>query len=249
MFIVMSNEEILRGLGLSEREAKVYLALIELGQTTVGPIAKKTRIQHPKIYQTLEKLIDRGLVNFVIKSKTKYFQAQDPKQLLNILKEKERSFLEIFQDLREKQKFSQDKQVATIYEGYESIKAMYETILNELNKNGYYYVFAFKDEYLKSPLASRFLRNVHQKLSEKKVDDRLIANISIKKEFKENYGGIRGIKFRFTKMNLPLGLMIINNRVINWVWGERPTAIEIISRQIALQYKKFFLEIWKSSKT
>ena len=59
-------EDILKSIGLSEREIKVYLALLELGQTTVGPVATKTRIQHPKIYQTLEKLIDKGLVNFII---------------------------------------------------------------------------------------------------------------------------------------------------------------------------------------
>ena len=80
------EEEIFRDIGFSEREIKVYLALLGIGQTTVGPIAAETRLQHSKVYQTLEKLIDRGLVSYVIKSKTKYFQAHNPKQILNILK-------------------------------------------------------------------------------------------------------------------------------------------------------------------
>ena len=83
---------ILKEIGFSDREIKVYLALLELGETTVGPIASRTRIQHSKIYQTLEKLIDKGLISFIIKSKTKYFQAQNPNQILNMLKEKERRF-------------------------------------------------------------------------------------------------------------------------------------------------------------
>ena len=239
---------ILKEIGFSDREIKVYLALLELGQSTVGPIASRTRIQHSKIYQTLEKLIDKGLASFIIKSKTKYFQAQNPKQILNMLKEKERRFSELLPKLQQKRKFSQEQQIATVYEDYKAIKAMFESILEELNNKSYYYVFAFKEEYTESKLASRFLRNIHIQLSEKKVDDRLIANISIKKEFKKNYSGIKNMKYRFTNINLPLGLMIINNRVINWVWGERPTAIEIISNQIAQQYKKFFLEIWKTSK-
>ncbi|MBS3149728.1 hypothetical protein J4455_03490 [Candidatus Woesearchaeota archaeon] len=241
-------EEIFRDLGFSEREIKVYLALLELGATTVGPIAAKTRLQHSKVYQTLEKLIDKGLVSFIIKSKTKYFQAQDPKQILNILKEKEKRFSEILPKLKEKQKYSKEKQIATVYEGYKAIKSMFDFILEELNNKSYYYVFAFKDDYLTSELASRFLRGIHMQLSEKKVDDRLIANISIKKEFERNYLDIKDMKYKFTNINLPLGLMIINDRVINWVWGERPTAIEIVSKQIAQQYKKFFLEIWKISK-
>lgn len=241
-------EKILKELGFSERETKVYLALLELGSITVGPIAAKTRIQHAKVYQTLEKLIDKGLASYIIKSKTKYFQAQSPKRILSSLKEKEREFLAILPRLEEKQEFSKEPQVARVHEGYKAIKAMFESIIEGLNKNSHYYVFAFKEEYLHSPLASRFLRQVHMQLAEKKVDDRLIANSSIKKDFKKNYAGIKNLKAKFTNLNLPLGLMIIDNKVINWVWGKRPTAIEITSKQIASQYQKFFLEIWKTSK-
>ena len=239
---------ILKEIGFSDREIKVYLALLELGETTVGPIASRTRIQHSKIYQTLEKLIDKGLISFIIKSKTKYFQAQNPNQILNMLKEKERRFSGLLPKLQQKRKFSQEQQIATVYEGYKAIKSMFDSILEELDNKSYYYVFVFKEEYTKSKLASRFLRNIHIQLSEKKVDDRLVAHTSIKEEFKKNYSDIKNVKYRFRNINLPLGLMIINNRVINWIWGERPTAIEIISSQIAQQYKKFFLEIWKTSR-
>ncbi len=241
------EEGILSELGFSEREIKVYLALLELGATKVGPIASKTRMQHSKIYQTLEKLIDKGLISYVIKSKTKYFQALDPKRILGIIQEKERRCNEILPLLKKKREFSLEPQVARVYEGYQAIKAMFDEIVGALGKKGYYYVFAFKDEYLFSPLAARFLRNIHQQLSEKSVDDRLIAHHSIKKDFKKNYKGIPYIKYRFTSLHIPFGLMIINDRVINWVWGERPTAVEIHSKQIAMNYKEFFLEIWKAS--
>ncbi len=242
------EKEILQELGFSEREAKVYLAMLELGETTVGPIASKTRIQHSKIYQTLEKLIDRGLVRFIIKSKTKYFSAQDPKQIINLLQDKERSFLEILPNLEKRKEFAKEQQVAIVYEGYKAIKTMFDVILDSLNKNSFYYVFAFRHEYIESDIAKNFLRQIHIKLAEKEVDDRLIAHFSVKKEFINNYGDIKNIKSRFTEMNLPLGLMIINNKVINWIWSERPTAIEIDSKQIAEQYRKFFLDIWKKTK-
>src|SRR3989338_5537370 len=241
------EEDVLRDLGFSEREIKVYLALLELGSTTVGPIASKTRLQHSKVYQTLEKLIDRGLVTFVIKSKTKYFQAEEPKHILSMIKEKERSFKEILPELEQKQKQAQSPQTAKVYEGYKAIKSMFESILEELNNKSYYYVFAFKDEYVESPLASRFLRDIHQQLLEKKVDDRLIAHKSIKSEFLKNYSDIPKIKYKFTSLKIPFGLMIIDDKVINWIWGKRPTAIQIVSQQMAKQYKEFFLEIWRLS--
>ena len=167
---------------------------------------------------------------------------------MNIIKEKERKFSEILPQLEQKQQFSYDPQIATVYEGYKAIKAMFDSILDEMNKSSYYYVFAFKDEYLSSKVASGFLRNIHMKLAEKGIDDRLIAHQSIETEFKKNYSDLKNIKYKFTKTNLPLGLMIIDDRVINWVWGERPTAVEILSKQISKQYRQFFLEMWKIAK-
>ena len=242
-------EKVLKELGFSEREIKVYLALLELNSTTVGPIASKTRIQHSKVYQTLEKLRDKGLASYIIKSRTKYFQAENPKRILAALKEKERDFLEILPQLEQKQMHAKQPQTAKVYEGYKAIKSMFESIIEETGSKSYYYVFAFKDEYLNSPLASRFLRQVHMQLAEKKIDDRLIVNSAIRREFKKNYAEIKNMKCRFTHLNLPRGLMIINDKVINWMWNERPTAIEITSKQIALQYKTFFLEIWNASKS
>ena len=42
---------------------------------------------------------------------------------------------------------------------YKAIKSMYVSLIDELDKNSYYYVFAFKDTYLKSKLDQRFFRN------------------------------------------------------------------------------------------
>jgi len=241
-------EKIFRELGFTERETKVYLALLDLGETKMGPLAAKTRLQPSKIYQTLEKLIDRGLVTFVLKSKIKYFQAQDPKEILNILKEKERAFSEVLTDLQQRKKFSQERQVAKVYEGYKGIKSMYNSLIDSLNSKSYYYVFAFRSEYQDSSLASRFLKDVHIRLNQKRVDDRIVGHRAVKKKIVDNYGNINHIKLRFTNHNFPTGLVIVDDRIINLVWGDRPTAVEIISSQIARQYKEFFLEMWKEAK-
>jgi len=141
--------------------------------------------------------------------------------------------------------YSKEQQVATVYEGEKSIKSMFNNILDDLKKGSNYYIFALKQDYT-SENCLRFLRNLHMKISEKQSDNRLILHNSIKKIFLKNSGDINNIKHKFTKLNLPPGLMIINDKVINWSWGERPTAVEITSKQIAEQYKTFFLEVWKN---
>ena len=49
-------------IGLTEGEAKVYLALSELGSSTVGPIVKKSRVAYSNIYDILQQFVD-GLEN------------------------------------------------------------------------------------------------------------------------------------------------------------------------------------------
>jgi len=237
-------KETFRELGYSEREIKVYLALLELGSSKVGPIAAKTRMQHSKVYQTLEKLIDKGLVTYVMRSKIKHFQAEDPKHILKILKEKENKFLEIMPELKLKQQFAQEPQIATVYEGYKAIKVMFDNIFEEMDKKSHYYIFALKEEY-DSQTALRFLRHLHLKVSEAGSDNRIIIHKSIKNKFLKNSGDLKKIKSKFTSLKLPPGLMIINDRIINWTFGERPTAVQIKSKQISDNYKNFFLEVWK----
>ena len=60
----------LREAGLTEGEIKVYLALLELGSSTTGPIVDKSGISRSIIYQILEKLMEKGLVSFITKEKT-----------------------------------------------------------------------------------------------------------------------------------------------------------------------------------
>jgi len=61
-------EKILEEIGLEHIEAKIYLALVELGETTAGDIAKKTNLQRSTTYLYLEKLIKLGLVSYIFRN-------------------------------------------------------------------------------------------------------------------------------------------------------------------------------------
>ena len=55
-------EKELQNLGFYKNEAKVYLALLELGFTSTGPLIKKTNLHRNIVYESLDKLITHGLV-------------------------------------------------------------------------------------------------------------------------------------------------------------------------------------------
>ncbi|RMD45562.1 TrmB family transcriptional regulator, partial [Candidatus Pacearchaeota archaeon] len=56
------HEALLKEIGLTNGETKVYLSLIKIGESTVGPIAKKSGVSLSKIYEILNNLIKKGLV-------------------------------------------------------------------------------------------------------------------------------------------------------------------------------------------
>ena len=84
----MEEINILTEIGLTKGQAKVYLALISLGQSSTGQIVKEAKVARSKVYEMLDKLIEKGLVNYVIKENTKYFDASNPSQISKYLKEK-----------------------------------------------------------------------------------------------------------------------------------------------------------------
>ncbi len=53
----------LKNAGLSENEAKVYLAALELGETSVYRLAKKSLVKRTTTYLAVETLKEKGLMN------------------------------------------------------------------------------------------------------------------------------------------------------------------------------------------
>src|SRR3989338_11529589 len=94
----------LQRFGLSEKEAKTYLACLELGETGAGDISIKSNLPRTLVYDILERLIDIGLASYAIKNNKKYFQASNPEKLSRILKEKQESISKILPKLKELQK-------------------------------------------------------------------------------------------------------------------------------------------------
>lgn len=92
---------LLEKLGFSEKEAKVYLAALEMGEDSVQNIAKKAGVNRATTYVILEKLMGLGLISTYEKDKKTYFVAENPKELENILNEEKIELEERQKDLKE----------------------------------------------------------------------------------------------------------------------------------------------------
>jgi len=237
----------LKELGFTEREIRVYLALLETGKSTAGPVAIKAKLSQTKVYEALGKLVEKGIVNYIVVSKTKHFQAADPKQILDIIDQKREKFMEILHELEDKNRFGKEQQTTSIHEGAKAVRLLFFNIVRNLSKNDFYYAFALKEAYTEES-APTFFSAIHHLLAERKISDKALVSYSIKKEIKKTYANNRNIQLRFIKESLPVGVVILPDRIIQLSWGNLPTAIEIVSPQIARHYKNFFEDTWAKAR-
>lgn len=237
--------QLLEDIGLSQREIKVYLALIDLGQTTTGPLVKKSGVPNSKIYEILEKLIMKGLVNYIYRGKTKYFQSSNPNNLMHFFNEKQDKLHNLVQEL-DARKGSYKTQESFIYEGIEGVKAAFNNAVDILNNRDEICVFSMGTE-LATEKLRRFWNNHFRKRNRKGITTRAIPHISLRKIFPKYYGKY-GINYKFTPLKLPMGTFLYKNHVLTLVWGEKPIAFIIKSQIVYDNYMNFFEMIWKKAK-
>lgn len=141
---------------------------------------------------------------------------------------------------------SYGNELVTVYRGVDGFRRMFRNIAKSLQKKDYYWSFAFKDEYYGSE-AIDILLDFHKGLAKKGVEDRSITHTSVRHLVKKTYKDVPNLKIKFTNQNIPTGMSILGDSVINLVWGESPVAIVIKSPEVYKRYQDFFESLWKQS--
>ena len=89
----------LKSSGLSENEAKVYLAALELGETSVYRLAKKSGVKRTTTYLAVESLKEKGLMSGYNRNNVTICYAENPKKITDHLEKKKRSLDKIMPEL------------------------------------------------------------------------------------------------------------------------------------------------------
>jgi sugar-specific transcriptional regulator TrmB len=121
-FILMKLDKTLQNYGLSVKESQLYIALLELGKSTILDLSKATKIKRAGLYYTIKTLIEKGLASEIMEGKKRYWTATDPDTLLTREEEK-RSLLSLaMPELRTINNAASNKPRITYYQGSEGIK-------------------------------------------------------------------------------------------------------------------------------
>ncbi|MBI5728232.1 MAG: helix-turn-helix domain-containing protein, partial [Candidatus Magasanikbacteria bacterium] len=125
MFLV----DYLTKIGLHEKEAKVYLAAIELGGGSVQELAQKSGLKRPTVYVVLDSLVAQGLVSEEKKGRGSSFVAASPEALKRKAAEQKKAIDEAFPFLTAMWTGEKSKPQVRVYEGLEGMKEIYRETL------------------------------------------------------------------------------------------------------------------------
>ena len=238
--------EILEDIGMTRGEIKVYLALLELGETTAGFVKKKTKLQNSVVHLCIGNLIDKGLINYVEKGKRRFYTATEPDKLLGFLDEKRRRLQEILPALIEKQK-EQARYKVNVYEGKKGLKAVHEDILKDLNHGEEFFVFGAPKE--ANEQFEPYFLDFHKRRLKEKIKLKIIyksdveepAKLRERMEFTE-------VKYLLETLNSPMWITTYKNKSILFVIGDIFLGIVIENDVIASNFKEYFELLWKVAK-
>lgn len=138
----MSLVQELQNIGLSDKEAKVYLAALELGQASVQKIAEKANVNRATTYSVLESLIKKGLCSTFEQEKKVRFIASAPEYLLSLFEVKKKEveqhesyFRKLLPEIQLIHNQKADKPIVRFFEGQKGLFACMKDFLSSYREN------------------------------------------------------------------------------------------------------------------
>jgi sugar-specific transcriptional regulator TrmB len=246
------DAKLLQEIGLTEGETKVYLALLRLGESKTGPLAKEAKVSSSKVYKVLDRLMDKGLAGHSIKGKIKYFTAVEPKRILEYMEKKEeemkekRSVVEkLIPQLELEQKMAK-KPEAVVYDGFKAVTNMIKNIIDEIGKGGEYCVLGAT--YGDTPGLRPFFYNHHTKRAKKSIKVKMLANFETKGNLEESTMKNAEIRYLPKQFVSNMTTYFYNKKILIVLWTRSPTAFVMESEEAVKSFKAYFDSFWAIAK-
>lgn len=248
----MIKKNQLTGLGFSDKEASVYLALLELGPSTTAEISSAAKINRTTGYDILESLVAEGLVNRIGETKIQKFVAENPDKVIvfleNKIKQSQDKLKQAYDLLPELFSVYNEKEKPKVkyYEGIERVKEAFEDTLTAEKEILAYAVgtdlfFAVGENYFKNYTKKKVEKNIHVRVvaPDDEASKRIVSNDI--REMRESRL-VPKDKFYFTTET-----NIYNNKVLVVSWMEK-FAVIVESKEIADAQRKVFELAWLGAK-
>ncbi len=168
----------LEDIGLSENEARVYAASLEIGRATADQLSKQAKVNRSTTYVQLENLMEHGLISTYSEDKKTYFSPESPELLRRLLARqkdeviaKERDFASFLPELIRQFNGAGERPVVRFFTGKDGITAIREDVLT--TKRG----DEFQVIYCKDSLENVYTEEEHQEYSTRRIERSIRARV------------------------------------------------------------------------
>lgn len=221
--------------GLSEKEAKVYLALLELGEAAVTDIARKARVTRTNTYHLLGALSSYGLVVGEQGDSKTMFRAQKPEKLLGFVREKMHRAANNYKEAESlmpefKSLYRDPEQKTNIkyFDGVEGLMAIYDDTLTTKSK-----IFSYSTSEDRDSVLPGFFHDYSEKKAEKGIEtESFVAESGVTKE--------QNAKLLPERFSTSTEINIYDNKVAVVSLKEK-TGFIVEGKEVADAFKKMFV--------
>ena len=235
-------EKELRELGLSANEIKIYLALLQNGILNPTKLAEKTGLHRSYVYDTLERLLEKGIVNTVLINNKKNYQPVDPKVLREIFEIKLKQIDSIIPKLSNLLKQKEETSVE-LHKGKRVYKTLIKDLISTLKENELIYILGVDEEKLET-VEPIYLKQYFTIIKEKNVKEKIIISTGSKK-FKEQNLEYRELDKKYFDET---EIVITQSKVYIFIIDDPYYMIIIKNKKLANTYKKQFELLWNIAK-
>ena len=236
--------KLIESTGFTEKEARIYAVLLELGRGTVTEISKLSGLKRSIIYVILEGLIKRGYVSELPEKKINVYQAADPTIILSNLHVTAKNFSEMLPVLRTLHNRGKKRPKISYHETLEGILRMYSEM--SVTQDPFFMSSNVVIEKYFPKLVSTWINDYKRNkiIGRQLIPDNL-QEIEIGKRFKEVNQEVRvftGVK------EFNMDLTIYKNKLAITSFEDEPFIVVIESEKLVKSMKPIFELMWKSGR-
>ena len=238
----MNLRNTLKQFGLTEKQAKVYLACLELGSAPVQKVSQKAGLARSTTYEVLEHLQHKGFVSTFRQKKSQHFSAEEPERVLNIAKRNVTLLEEALPELRAIYGEAWIRPTVRFYQGIDGMKIVLEEILAEAKE---LQAFGSADDLFRTlPDFHKFV----EKRKKKKIPVRVILRDSEKARERQQSGqkDLRVVRLISDQYQFHGLIYVWNNKIAQLSFQKDLVALVIESEVLADTQRAMFESLWDS---
>ncbi|HJX50803.1 MAG TPA: helix-turn-helix domain-containing protein, partial [Candidatus Nanoarchaeia archaeon] len=228
-------------IGLGKNEAKVYLALLRKEASSVLEISKITKIHRSNIYDSLNNLINHGLVYEVNSDGRKLFYSRPLKSLLDYVKHKEIELEEIINNF---EVLNPIERKVGLSKGKFALK---QALMSLLEPGKPIVVYGIPNSAIET--IGPILKEFHKERIKRKIPMRHIYNQNAQERIKQlNKMKYTEAKHLSEKYDSLVSTNLAGDKVILIIWDKELSVIEITDKNIAESYKNYSEILWSKAR-